>query len=260
MSVFLFNQIVFGPVRSRRFGVSLGINLLPFNSKLCSFNCVYCECGNTTATPTGSNQPLARRSEIIQAVEQRFSQLRVLQRIPDSITFAGNGEPTLHPEFPAIIFDVIRIRNLYLPESRITVLSNATFGNNSEIIDALMQVDNNVMKLDAGYNNVMQAINRPLLPCSVESIVETMLKLNGMLKVQSLFLRATINHSRIDNTANHHVDEWLHQLKKIRPRSVMIYPVDRATAENGIEKISSKELEQIAQKVSQAGINTEVFC
>lgn len=259
MSGFLFGDIVFGPVHSRRFGSSLGINLLPLARKVCTFNCVYCECGLTHADPSTSAVSFYDAETISQAIVEKFSALARAKLIPDSITFAGNGEPTLHPQFPRITDIVIDLRNRWLPGSKITVLSNATLIHRESVRDALMKVDNNVLKLDAGTEEMLKRINRPLVPLSLPQLIGDLMKFEGRLIIQTLFLKGKIADVDVDNTSESEISAWLDILLNVRPKKVMIYPIDRATAENGIERIRPDILNRIARKVETAGIKAEVY-
>ncbi len=258
MAGFLFHETVFGPVMSRRLGVSLGVNLLPVDYKYCTFNCIYCECGWTHKKPE-NNTGLPGRGTVRKLLEKKLSVLQKEGKIPDAITFAGNGEPTIHPEFPEIIDDTIRLRDKYFPEVNITVLSNASTLHHEKVFKALMQIDNNIQKLDAGTENTFQRINRPSGKLSLDRLTEMLCSFNGKLIIQSLFLRSTNNGSVIDNSSEEEVTAWILRLKKIKPEYVMIYPIDRPTPEQNIEKISFEELNRIAARVNEAGIRTKVF-
>jgi wyosine [tRNA(Phe)-imidazoG37] synthetase (radical SAM superfamily) len=259
MSGFLFRDIVFGPVRSRRFGISLGINLLPLNTKVCSFNCIYCECGLTPDCPEPGAGEFYPREIIRQTMSARFKELKEKGMQPDNITFAGNGEPTLHPEFPGIIDDTIENRDRFFPLAKITVLSNATTLTDQTIEEALLKVDNNVLKLDAGTDEFMQLINNPPGNVKLDDVVKNLKRFNGNLVIQSLFLRGRINGKYFDSTGDDNVEAWLRHIANISPKSVMIYPIDRAAPMEGLEKIKPEELNRIAQKVNELGIKTEVF-
>lgn len=259
MGGFLFHDIVFGPVRSRRFGVSLGINLLPLNTKVCSFNCIYCECGLTPECPETAAEGFYPREAILQAMEKRFGELKEKGILPDNITFAGNGEPTLHPEFAGIIDDTIALRNRFFPDSKITVLSNATTLQDASVDKALNKVDNNVLKLDAGTDAYLQLINEPIGNITLDEVVDNLKRFNGNLIIQSLFLRGTINGKYFDSSGDENVDAWLKHIKSISPKLVMIYPIDRATPVAGLEKLSPGELDRIAGKVNELGIKTDVY-
>ena len=254
----LFDDIVFGPVKSRRFGVSLGINLLPLDSKLCSFNCIYCECGLTKHDP-GHKPALFPASRIRESLQQRFEALSQESLAPDNITFAGNGEPTLHPEFAVIIDDTVALRDEYFPEAKITVLSNGTILKRPGIVEALKKADNNVLKLDAGTDETFRAINRPLSPVSLDEIIDRLMIFKGKLIVQTLFLRGSVEDIFIDNTTEQEVNLWLSHLKKINPELVMLYPIDRRTPFTTLEKVSEAELKALALKVKNAGLKAEVF-
>lgn len=258
MSGFLFGEIIFGPVRSRRFGVSLGINLLPLDSKLCSFDCIYCECGLTGHEP-GTKPQLYTAAQILQALEIKFREMKSAGQAPDSITFAGNGEPTLHPEFAEVMKGVAELRNSFFPKAKVTVLSNASLLNRENLKAALLLADNNVLKLDAGSEEMFRAINRPLNKVALNDIVKRLTEFGGELVIQSLFLRGTVEGKRIDNTVPSEVDAWLEHLKIIRPKLVMIYPIDRIPPFSTLEKVSHNELMEIAGKVESIGLTAEVF-
>jgi len=258
MSGFLFNEIVFGPVRSRRLGVSLGINLLPTEYKYCSFNCVYCECG-WTEKDSSSKVKLPGRSEIKSLLEKKLKSLQSGGMKPDAITFAGNGEPSIHPEFAGIVEDTIQLRNEYFPEAATTVLSNSSMLHKPEIFEALRKVDKNILKLDAGSDTQFRRINLSNTRLTVEKLVDQLCKFNGDLIIQTLFLKGRNNGETIDNTTDEEINLWLSHLEKIKPKLVMIYPIDRKTPAKGLEKISKEKLEEIAKKVNALGIKTEIF-
>lgn len=258
MACFLFDDIVFGPVKSRRFGVSLGVNLLPLDMKFCTFNCVYCECG-LTHPAQDKKAKLNNTESIINSLENRFRELKNSGLKPDNITFAGNGEPTLHPGFPAIIDNTIRLRDEIFQQAEITVLSNATRLHIPAVRDALLKIDNNVLKLDAGTQETFELINRPASPVKLADIVSRLASFGGKVVIQTLFLRGVINGVSIDNTIESEISPWLGYLEKIRPSRVMIYPIERSTPEQGIEKISKEELLGIARRLEPLSIPYEVF-
>ena len=258
MSGFLFHEAVFGPVRSRRLGLSLGINLLPLHSKYCSFNCIYCECGWTPLSPKEAPS-LPSRERIAEALEDALRELVAENRIPDALTYAGNGEPTIHPEFPEIVEDTIRLRDRYVPSAKVTVLSNASMVDDPKIFEALMKLDNNIQKLDAGNQRMFELINNPVSPVDLEKLLDGLTRFNGHVTIQSMFLRGNYRGEDIDNTKPAEVEEWIARLKKIRPASVMIYAIARATPLRNIEKIPQSVLERIADRVKEAGILVSVY-
>ncbi|MFC1733814.1 radical SAM protein [candidate division KSB1 bacterium] len=258
MSGFLFDKIVFGPINSRRFGLSLGMNLLPTNYKNCTFNCIYCECG-WTYQEASENIRLHSRKEIKDALEEKLKMLILKNILPDNITFAGNGEPTIHPEFPEIIFDTLLLRNKYLPRAEISVLSNASMIQNEKVFNSLLSVDNNVLKLDAGTESTFQIINQPVRNLSLDVIVDNLKKFKGNLVIQTLFVKGFYNGQIIDNTQNNEVDAWLGHIKMIKPKYVMIYPIARATPAEDLLKIPHNELELIADKVRKSGFEARVY-
>lgn len=258
MSTFLFDEIIFGPVRSRRLGVSLGINLLPTTRKVCNFNCIYCECGWTGSSdyPAGS---LPARREVREALNKRLAEMKSQGQHPDVITYAGNGEPTLHPEFPGIIDDSIELRNKYFPGARISVLSNSTAITKPAVREALLKIDMNILKLDSAFDLTVKLHNQPVNNMKVDELIENLKLFNGKLIVQTLFLRGMHHGSVIDNTTPEEINAWLDALKKIKPAEVMIYTISRDTPEGSqLEKVPLAELKKIATLVRKLGIDTRV--
>ena len=254
----LFEEIIFGPVNSRRLGVSLGINVLPIQSKYCTFDCIYCECG-WTLFDQKIKAKLYTREQIKNAMEVRFPDIIEKGIIPDSITFAGNGEPTIHPEFSGIMDDVIMMRNHYFPKAVIAVLSNASLINKPHVKETLLKIEDCILKLDAGSEEMFNLINRPSGKSKLSEIIDELVTFNGKLIIQTLFLRGEYNGEKIDNTSKYEIDLWLSHLQKIKPRKVMIYCIDRATPAKNIEKVSIEEMESIAEKVRALGIQADVF-
>ncbi len=252
----LFSDIIFGPVRSRRLGLSLGVNLLPLDSKLCNFDCIYCECG-WNAERRGSGR-FNRKDDVVAALEKKLREMVSQGEIPDVITFAGNGEPTLHTDFEQIIEATIKLRNEIVPTAKVSVLSNATNIGKSSVRAALMRVDNNILKLDSASTAVAKAINHPQGDYSIENVVENMMLFSGNLIVQSMFLRGECDGQRIDNTAKAEVEAWLRLIEKISPRSVMVYSIDRDTPCQTLQKVGKEELNAIAEKVRALGIACSV--
>jgi wyosine [tRNA(Phe)-imidazoG37] synthetase (radical SAM superfamily) len=258
MATFLFDEIIFGPVRSRRLGVSLGINLLPVKKKICNFNCIYCECGWTN--DYGNNlSSLPSRREVYETLDLKLSSMREKSQHPDVITYAGNGEPTLHPEFPGIIDDSIELRNKYFREARIAVLSNATTITKPYVREALLKVDQNILKLDSACDNTIQLHNQPNRTIIAADLIKELKKFNGKLIVQTLFLRGSYKGFTIDNTTQEELGWWLNAINEIRPSEVMIYTISRDTPEGGkLEKVTLKDLHSIAKMVNDLGIKTQV--
>lgn len=258
MTGFLFDEVIFGPVYSRRLGVSLGINLLPVNNKYCNFNCVYCECG-WTDKDNGIKIVLPKRDNFKVQLENKLKELQGTVNEPDAITFAGNGEPTIHPKFAEIIDDTIDARDLYAPKAAISILSNASMLHKPKIKEALKKVDKNIQKLDSGIESTFQTINQASGGLTLDKIIDNLLGFDGKLIIQTLFLRGEYNGKIIDNTTETEIDAWLKVLVKIKPEYVMIYPIDRGTPAKNLEKIPEAELNTIARKVEKLGISTKVY-
>jgi wyosine [tRNA(Phe)-imidazoG37] synthetase (radical SAM superfamily) len=258
MPTFLFDKIVFGPVKSRRLGISLGINLLPATRKVCNFNCIYCECGWTQKTEL-KGEILPSRKEVYEALEKKLKSMKEKNQAPDVITYAGNGEPTLHPEFPGIIDDSIKLRGKYFPDARIAVLSNSTSIKKPEIRKALFKVDSNILKLDSAFDLTVKIHNQPRVNVKVEDLINDLKKFKGQLIVQTLFLRGSFMGKTIDNTTPEEINAWLKAIEKIRPAEVMIYTISRDTPDDGeLAKVPLQELKRIASQVNKLGIKTQV--
>jgi wyosine [tRNA(Phe)-imidazoG37] synthetase (radical SAM superfamily) len=258
MSTFLFNEIIFGPVKSRRLGVSLGINLLPTKKKLCNFDCIYCECGWTRDVEISSSRPPSRE-EVYSALELKLAELKTKDHAPDVITYAGNGEPTLHPEFPEIIDDTLVLRNKYFPLARIAVLSNSTTISNPVIKTALLKIDQNILKLDSALDSTIRTHNQPRVSVTAEELIENLASFNGKVIIQTLFLRGIYKDKTIDNTTPAELKAWLKALARIKPSEVMIYTISRDTPSGArLTKVPLHELRKIAASVESIGIKTQV--
>ena len=258
MPTFLFNKIIFGPVKSRRLGVSLGINLLPSTRKVCNFDCIYCECGWTGITDV-KREKLPSRKEVYEALEKKLASMKEKHQKPDVITYAGNGEPTLHPEFPGIIDDSIELRNKYFPGAKIAVLSNSTAITKPKIREALLKVDSNILKLDSAFDLTVKIHNQPRVNIKVEDLIRELKLFKGRLIIQTLFVRGTFKGKNIDNTIPEEIDAWLQAIEKIKPSEVMIYTISRDTPEGGdLVKVPLSELKRIAALVNKLGIETQV--
>lgn len=257
MGTFLFKHIIFGPVSSRRLGRSLGINVLPANRKICNFNCIYCECGWTENIEPGT-VTFPETVEIISALEERLSVLKSKGAEPDAITFAGNGEPTLHPDFNTIVSQVIQQRDIWAPKAQVAVLTNGTLISREPIFNALRTVDQNIIKLDSGIQETIRFINQPQAEFDLRRFTETLLKFENNFTIQTLFFRGIFNGKAINNTTPEEINAWLNILNEVKPSEVMVYSFHRATPERGLERIPESELSAIAKKVEELGIKTRV--
>jgi wyosine [tRNA(Phe)-imidazoG37] synthetase (radical SAM superfamily) len=235
----------------------LGINLLPVDNKYCNFNCIYCECGWTEKND--KKNILADRDELKQLLEEKLKEIQGTVNEPDAITFAGNGEPTIHPKFAEIVDDTIKLRDKYAPKAAISILSNASMLHKEKITLALQKVDKNIQKLDSGIQSTFAAINQASGTLNLEKITNGLLAFEGKLIIQTLFMRGEYDGKIIDNTTDEEVEAWLNIVKKVNPEYVMIYPIERGTPAKGIEKISKEKLDEIAAKVEAVGIKAEVY-
>lgn len=258
METALFKSIIFGPIKSRRLGISLGVNLLPTDSKLCNFDCVYCECG-WTDLKSFPKIKFFEPETIKTALKEKLEELSKNKIEINSITFAGNGEPTMHPMFHQIIDNTIELRNKYYPNCKISVLSNSMMLNNPKVVSALKKIDNRILKLDAGTEKMFQQINQPLNSRTLSWVVEQLKKFETDLTIQTLLIKGSHNGAIIDNTTDEEIDNWLTILKEIKPKEVMLYCIDRPTPEENLEKIDSKKVDEIANKVKALGIKVNVW-
>lgn len=253
----LFDEIVFGPIKSRRLGNSLGMNLLPYDGKLCSFNCIYCECGYNEDNRTKS--PLPSRKNVKAALEDKLIKLREENSSIDVITFAGNGEPTMHPEFAEIIDDTIELRNKFYPEAKISVLSNGMHLDKEKVFEALKKVENNILKLDSAYIDTIRLMDQPNSPTyDVNKQIELFKKFEGKFILQTMFVRGWHNNIFLDNTTDNEINAWIEIIKETNPSEVMIYTIDRETPEKKLDKISIEKLKEIGQLVNNLGIKTNI--
>ncbi len=253
----LFDQIIFGPVHSRRLGLSLGVNLLPLESKLCSFDCIYCECGWNADNP--GQRRFNRREDVARSLDETLRKMVAAGTPPDVITFAGNGEPTLHPDFEAIIDDTIALRDRIAPTAKVSVLTNATRLDDESVCRALLRVDNPILKLDSAFDATVRRMNRPQSPdYTVRGTVERMKRFDGRIILQTMFLRGVCDGVPIDNTTEPEVAAWIELVREIRPRQVMAYSLDRDTPCRTLEKVPREELQRIAERVEALGIPCSV--
>lgn len=257
MSTIIFPSPIFGPIHSRRLGVSLGINLLPPDGKLCSFDCIYCECGYNADFK--AKQPLPTREEVKNALENRLKDMQENGPKPDVFTFAGNGEPTLHPHFPEIINDTIELRDKYFPDAKVSVLSNSTLIFKENVRNALMLVDNNILKLDTINMDYIKEVDRPMGKYEVNRIIDNMKKFNGHIIIQTMFMKGfSPNDVNVDNTSDQYVLPWLEVVKNINPEQVMIYTIDRETPDQRLLKATPEELDRIASLIKKEGLSVSV--
>jgi wyosine [tRNA(Phe)-imidazoG37] synthetase (radical SAM superfamily) len=251
MSTFLFDKIIFGPVKSRRLGISLGINLLPTNAKVCSFNCVYCECGFNFA-PKDAHIP--SRDEVKTELIATLSKMKANHEPLEVITFAGNGEPTLHKDFAGIIDDTFAARNEFFPNVKISVLSNSTQIDKPSVFDALNKVDNNILKLDSAIDETIGLINQPGSKAITAAwLIDHLTKFEGNVIIQTLFLHGIVDGKIVDNTTPDEIAAWLKALERIKPKQVMIYTLDRDTPTDTLQKATHEQLKAIAKQVESLG-------
>ena len=252
----IYPSPIFGPVHSRRLGVSLGINLLPADGKVCTFDCIYCECGfNKDHRPS---KALPTREEVREALETRLLDMRQNGPTPDVLTFAGNGEPTAHPHFPEIIEDTLALRDKYFPNAKVSVLTNSTFIHRPAVFNALNKIDNNILKLATVDEGYIHEVDRPAGHYSVREIIGNMKSFKGNCIIQTMFLKGGHQGKDVDNTSDKYVLPWLEAVKEIAPRQVMIYTIDRETPDHDLQKATHEELDRIAALVREAGIAVSV--
>lgn len=252
----IYSSPIFGPIHSRRLGVSLGINLMPDDGKCCSFDCIYCECGFNCDFVPHHFRPT--REQVRMALEAKLVEMKADGLAPDVLTFAGNGEPTLHPDFPCIIDDTIALRDSYFPQAKVSVLSNSSQIVRQEIFDALCRVDNNMCKLDTVSAEYVSMVDRPNGHYVLEDIISQLRKFGKRCIIQTMFMRGEYQGRCVDNTSENFVAPWLETIKSISPREVMIYTIDRETPAHGLEKAPHDTLDAIANRVRALGLPCKV--
>lgn len=245
-------EIVFGPIFSRRLGSSLGINLLPEKGKICNFDCIYCECGWNKDGRGDSKLPTASELEV--ALEAKLAGCRKAGTPIDSITFSGDGEPTLNPDFPQIIGITLRLRDIYYPAAKVSVLTNATMLHKDAVVDALKKVDNPILKLDAATDELVGRINQPQGHYSVREVVDNMKKFGGDFVMQTMFLRAP----GFDSSAPEQLNAWMDIVRELRPREVMVYTIDRETPATGLEKFTEARMRELVKPLLDEGFTIQI--
>lgn len=252
MPTLIYPSPIFGPIKSRRLGISLGINLLPADGKACTFDCIYCECGfNADHRP---KKPIPTREEVRTALEAKLKEMNAEGTHPDVLTFAGNGEPTMHPHFSGIIDDTVLLRDTYCPQAKVSVLTNSTLITRPAVFEALKKVDNNILKLDTVDKDYIKRVDRPVGKYDLEALVQQMKAFNGRAVVQTMFMKGIVNGIDMDNTGDSYVKPWIETVKEIAPREVMIYTIDRETPQKGLQKATKEELDRIVAMLAEAGI------
>ena len=253
MSTVIYPSPIFGPIHSRRLGISLGINLQPADGKTCTFDCIYCECGyNADRRPT---LPRPERKDVADTLEKKLKEMLCDGISPDVLTFAGNGEPTSHPQFKQIIEDTIQLRNKYCPKAKVSVLSNSTMLHRNQVVEALMEVDNNILKLDTIDLEYIKLVDRPQQPSyNVEDIIDRMKQFNGHVIIQTMFMKGKLGNKDVNNVKEQYIVPWLKAVENIRPMEVMVYTIDRETPDHDLLKASREELDAIRDRVIAMGI------
>ena len=248
----LREETVFGPIHSRRLGSSLGINLLPVNGKICSFDCIYCECGWNRDGKDDKRIPSA--AEVRSALEDKLSTLMLEGVGIDSITFSGDGEPTLNPEFPRIIEDTLRLRDVFYPNAKVSVLSNATRVHVPEVFEALRKVDNPIMKIDAPTDELVRLIDNPAPGYSLARTIEALRRFEGDFVLQTMFLRSP----DFDSSSPEVRDGWKAIVRDLRPRKIMVYTIDRPTPMQGLEKFSVERMHSLVADLIEEGFDIDI--
>ena len=245
-------ELVFGPIHSRRLGSSLGINLLPTQGKLCNFDCVYCECGWNKDGRGDRRLPSA--DELRETLEAKLTECRERGTPIDSITFSGDGEPTLNPDFAKIIDITISLRDKYFPDAKVSVLSNATRVFRQDVFEALRKVDNPILKIDAPTDELVGRINQPQGEYHVEDIVSDLMRFEGDFVLQTMFLRS----ASFDSSSPEVLDGWMNIVRKLRPREVMVYTLDREAPAAGLEKFSVEEMKRLVKPLIDEGFVIQI--
>jgi wyosine [tRNA(Phe)-imidazoG37] synthetase (radical SAM superfamily) len=247
-----FDEIVFGPIFSRRLGSSLGVNLLPSKGKLCNFDCIYCECGWNKDGVEDRRFP--EYPEIEAALEEKMAKAAEDGTGVDSITFSGNGEPTMHPDFPKVIDLTLRLRDKYFPHAKVSVLSNATLIGREEVAQALMRVDNPILKIDASSDELIGKINKPVGTYSLDAVVRNLKKFDGRFILQTMFLKSP----DFDTAAPEALGRWMDIVRELRPREVMVYTIDRETPDKTLGKYTVEEMTEMVRPLVEEGFAIQI--
>ena len=247
-----FNEIVFGPIFSRRLGSSLGVNLLPSKGKLCNFDCVYCECGWNKDGMNDRRFP--EFAEIEAALEEKMAKAAEEGTGVDSITFSGNGEPTMHPDFPKVIDVTLRLRDRYFPNAKVSVLSNATLIGRPAVAEALMRVDNPILKIDASSDDLIEKINKPSGSYRLADVIGNLKKFEGRFVLQTMFLKSP----DFDTAAPEALNRWMEIVRELKPREVMVYTIDRETPDKSLGKYTVEEMTEMVRPLIEEGYRIQV--
>lgn len=247
-----FDDIVFGPISSRRLGSSLGINILPSKGKLCNFDCIYCECGWNKDGAQDKKLPSYEMVE--QALNTRISQLAQEGTAVDSITFSGNGEPTVHPDFEKIVDLTLSLRDRFYPEAKVSVLSNAVLTGKESVMRALMKVDNPIMKIDASSDELIGWINKPVGTYHLDEIVENLKRFDGNFILQTMFLRS----DDFNTASSEALSGWMDIVRDLHPREIMVYTIDRETPDKSLAKYTVDEMRAFVQPLLDEGYKIQI--
>lgn len=257
MQTVLFHETIFGPIHSRRLGTSLGVNLMPNDGKVCTFDCLYCEAGFNAQGPGKSGLP--SREQVKRLLEEKLQQMTASGENLDVITFSGNGEPTLHPAFGGVIDDTIELARKYFPDAKVSVLSNATMLHSDDVVAALKKVDNNILKLDSAIDSTIAIIDRPTQKdYSADKVISQIASFGQDAIVQTMMLRGEYNGQKVDNTTPEEIQALIKAYKTINPREVMLYSIDRKTPAQQLQKVERDELQSIAETMRREGVNVTV--
>lgn len=247
-----FDDIVFGPIFSRRLGSSLGVNLLPSKGKLCNFDCIYCECGWNK--DGAQDRKFPSFEDVREALRTKISALAAQGEKVDSITFSGNGEPTLHPDFAAVADVVLELRDRYYPEAKVSVLSNATMIGRKDVREALKKIDNPILKIDASDDGLIDKINKPTGTYRLADQIEWLKDFNGDFILQTMFLKSP----DFDLSDPEQLERWRDIVRLLRPREIMVYTIDRETPDKSLEKYTVREMEAFVAPLLDEGFRIQV--
>lgn len=251
MQTVIFSDTIFGPIHSRRLGVSLGVNLMPRDGKICSFDCLYCEAGFNAQGPGTSGLPT--RQEVMELLSQKLQAMHSAESPLDVITFSGNGEPTIHPDFAGIVDDVLSLRNKFYPKAKVSVLSNSTQLHRPDVVEALRRIDNNILKLDSAVEATMRTLDRPGADSfTVSNVIPQLAQFAGQAIIQTMFTYGEYDGKSVDNTTDAEVDALIDAYRRIKPAEVMVYSIDRKTPAQNLHKVDADKLRHIANRIADA--------
>ena len=254
MLIPLQQGILYGPIRSKRLGCSLGLNLFPSDRKVCSFDCVYCHFGGTTDHVRQSERlGIPSVTEVLAAVEEFLKSDNDF----DYITFSGNGEPTMYPDFAELVPKLHELIRRRRPSVRLALLSNSSCVGEESLYPALKLIDLPIFKLDAGNQTTFEILNRPCPGVTISAIIDGLTRLSAR---QEIIIQTVMVDGPVPNHDGQAFDDWIVAIRRIRPGAIQLYTTDRPVADTRVRKVSDRQLETIAARIRElTGVPAQAY-